>query len=1256
MQIGQKSFRKRKRDISKNEKKLTKFAIDMNKKNSKIKLILIKEGFYMERKNSIISAIIITVTIALVMAVNFTNVGIFAADSKILNVIGNREGDETYKITNLDPQKTIWKIVSYDSMEDTAVPNYDEAIYCLTPEQGFGSETSAVPGKKQYDVSFDMKDLSKIDEKYLQLFGDTTNDETFNTIYNSLLWIIDNMYLPKQLPENQKEIAKEILYKKAGIEDSKLTDNDIEVVQQLAIWYFTSTNDKYHFEPDNFPSIAINDTAIEEIGKPLTSDGIQRYEDMKLLYTYFVTSAKENASSYGTENTRNLATPVVKVTNPTSTNLTLHTIEGVEYSIAGPYTFTETTGTKLPYILEGKVLNQINEPIEEYKLLDENKQILGDTKVTENLLGKEFYIAIPKANTDVTEIKLEIEVKYFKTKATVWTNASNYATEQLVVVVEREPKKEFDLALRKFITKIDDKNITSRVPNVDVTGLKNGTATTAIYTHSKEPLLVKTGSKVTYTIRVYNEGQEDGYAKEITDNIPEGLKFLIDDPTNVEYMWKLSNDGTKITTNYLAKETDEDNLIKGFNKEIMGTLDYKDVKVVFEVIEPNTSDKILTNIAEISEDTDKDGNDVTDRDSTPNNSNENEDDLDKEHVKLEDLRRFDLALRKFVTKVNNQEVLPSREPKVDVSGLVDGTKTTATYTHTKTPVGVQTNDIVIYTIRVYNEGDIDGYAEEIKDYIPTGLEFIKPEDSSINSKYQWKLSEDGKEITTTYLSEANSNKESTNKEENFLIKAFDKTADNPSLDYRDVQVEMKVIAANSTEGTLRNIAEISKDSNEDSDSTPDNVNTDKYTPPADNSEYQEDDDDYEDLKMKYFDLALRKFITKVNEEEITTRYPEVSLGEDGKLIYTHSKDPILVANNDIVIYTIRVYNEGKVDGYAKEVTDDIPLGLNYLPEHEINKKYNWKLSEDGKKVSTNYLSKEASDERKEDNLIKAFDATKPITEEDGNRNPDYREIQIAFKITEKNLNTDRIIINTAEITEDSDKDGNDIIDEDSTPNNGVEDEDDIDKEYLQVKYFDLSLLKWVSKVYLTEDGKTTITDTGHTGLEKPEPIVKVDLDRKKIDKVVVKFGYKIKITNEGQIAGYATEISDYIPDGLKFVKEDNPDWEEIDGKIITTKLANTLLQPGESATVEVILTWVNDSENMGVKVNVAEISKDDNENNAEDIDSTPNNQKEGEDDIDDAPVMLAVKTGSEPIYIELATIILAMLGTGIYLIKKYVLD
>ena len=126
------------------------------------------------------------------------------------------------------------------------------------------------------------------------------------------------------------------------------------------------------------------------------------------------------------------------------------------------------------------------------------------------------------------------------------------------------------------------------------------------------------------------------------------------------------------------------------------------------------------------------------------------------------------------------------------------------------------------------------------------------------------------------------------------------------------------------------------------------MNTDHYTPPDDNSKYQEDDDDYEQLKLQYFDLALRKFITNVNGEEITDRVPEVSLTEDGKLVYTHTKEPVLVANNNIVVYTIRVYNEGKMAGYAKEITDDIPNGLSYLPEHEINKKYEWNLSEDGK--------------------------------------------------------------------------------------------------------------------------------------------------------------------------------------------------------------------------------------------------------------------------------------------------------------------
>ena len=60
--------------------------------------------------------------------------------------------------------------------------------------------------------------------------------------------------------------------------------------------------------------------------------------------------------------------------------------------------------------------------------------------------------------------------------------------------------KPFDLALRKFITKINGVELTgkdSRIPRVDLTPLISGTGTTAIYEHTKNPIIVNTGDKVT---------------------------------------------------------------------------------------------------------------------------------------------------------------------------------------------------------------------------------------------------------------------------------------------------------------------------------------------------------------------------------------------------------------------------------------------------------------------------------------------------------------------------------------------------------------------------------------------------------------------------------------------------------------------------------------------------------------------------------------------------------------------------------------
>ena len=570
-------------------------------------------------------------------------------------------------------------------------------------------------------------------------------------------------------------------------------------------------------------------------------------------------------------------------------------------------------------------------------------------------------------------------------------------------------------------------------------------------------------------------------------------------------------------------------------------------------------------------------------------------------------------------------------------------------------------DVVEYTIRVYNEGSIDGYTNQIVDKLPEELEFLPEHETNI--QYEWQVSEDGRTVTTDYLSKA---KETTSRQN--LLKAFDGT----TLSYKDVKIACRVKDTAEFGKKLTNLAEITEakdsDGNDviDRDSETNNVQVPSdeelpnYKDDEINNEYipgQEDDDDFEKVRVVYFDLALRKFITAVDDQEVTTRIPSLSIGEDGNIKYDHTKDPVEVENGDVVTYTIRIYNEGLIDGYATEVKDDIPDGLRFLPDNPVNREYRWQESEDGQSVTTDYLSK-AQEENDGDNLIKAYDPEKGLTE----NNPDYRDVQIAFQVTEPNT-SDRILVNTAEIADDSDSSGDPIDDIDSTPDNNNEwnEEDDLDKEFVKVKYFDLALKKWVSKaIIIDEDGTQTVQETGHTGDEDPEPPAKVDLGRRDINKVTVKFEFQIKITNEGEIAGYAKEITDYIPEGLRFVQEDNPDWytrEPLNGRerVATKLLENTLLQPGESATVSILLTWINSEDNMGLKTNIAEISQDYNDSNTPDIDSVPDNFKEDEDDIDDAPVMLTVALGDAKLYIGIVALVVIALGGGVFIIKKYVI-
>ena len=1222
-----------------------------------------------------------------------------------------------YRINN--GNKKVWKVIVYEN--DGTTMNFDNTIYCLKAEKGF---YTATPNsfKQTYDKMVDFADKASLVPAIFE------NDD----YYYAATWILDHAYIPYyaksgdsvEVQAQKTEQAaqdREDLLNASGMSDSlkqELTDDDIDVVQQMALWYFTNTKanenaDIYHVDYAGEPSFQPVAIAEKGVGSYTTIEDVNqtRAYAMEKLYQYMVKTAKstENIEYYKTHNGK-VEEPI---TLATEVNPTVE-LDGGNY-IVGPYKINKNND--LPFELNAKFTDQDGTDLNgKYTLLNSSKQAVSQGTTIKDLVGQSFYISIPSSNIDdITKIKFSYTGSYRTSSKGFWTTTQNPDTVQPLVAVEKQEtplsgekevgvaKREFDLSLRKFISEVNGKEI-NREPTVDVSNLNKNIdgakVTTATYNHNKKPVAVKPGDVVTYTIRVYNEGELDGYVGEITDYLPAELEFINDVENypeetdfNAGYGWKIDASNNRvIKTNKLAysseaadRDQNASNLIKAYNGT---TLDYKEVKVKCKVKNSTESLKKITNLAQITQETDSKGGAVTDRDSVPNgnftlpsdtdlptykddeiNSGKQyipgqEDDDDFEKVIIQE---FDLALRKFISGKNGTTLI-GREPSVDVTNLANGTATTATYNHPKKAVDMARGDVVEYTIRVYNEGSIDGYANKIVDKLPAELEFL-PENET-NIQYGWQVSEDGRTVTTDYLSEARGGipvSTATTSNQN-LIKAFDGT----TLSYKDVKIVCKVKDTAEFGKKLTNLAEITeakdsegndvidRDSETNNMQVPSDEELPNYKDDEINNEYvpgQEDDGDFEKVRVVYFDLALRKFITAVDDQEITTRIPQLSIGEDGNIKYDHTKDPVEVENGDVVTYTIRIYNEGLIDGYATEVKDDIPDGLKFLPDNPINREYRWQESEDGQSVTTDYLAK-AQEENDGDNLIKAYDPEKGLTE----NNPDYRDVKIAFQVTEPNT-SDRILVNTAEIADDSDSSGDPIDDIDSTPDNNNEwnEEDDLDKEFVKVKYFDLALKKWVSKAIIIDaDGTQTVQETGHTGDEDPEPPAKVDLGRRDINKVTVKFEFQIKITNEGEIAGYAKEITDYIPEGLRFVQEDNPDWytrEPLNGRerVATKLLENTLLQPGESATVSILLTWINGQDNMGLKTNIAEISQDYNDSNTPDIDSVPDNFKEDEDDIDDAPVMLTVALGDAKLYIGIAALVVIALGGGVFIIKKYVI-
>ena len=373
-------------------------------------------------------------------------------EQKWLGISEKRESGNSYK-WNVDTTgngKKVWKIATYPS-GDIDLRNYEDLYYCLNAKMGFGLNNGEMAeGKKdEYTTSIDMLDtLSKevISGKSEGKIGEN---------YNKVLWILSNAYVPGQTTQEEKaQLLKNALEyvksdntrfdKLSGILpnrivnsvisenmlDSKeainLTDDDIDVVQQMAIWYYTNSDDPaYHLESGVLPKIYLNDEQLSNQGEDyyieytgnIKSGRIREWK-MNALFMYLIDNADK------AEEIQNL-TPTISLDNKDA--VIEETNKGY---IVGPFKF-EGTNTELIKSLEATVSPS------SYTLLDKDKKAVSENDFSK-VIGTSFYIQILKEDT---KVQISLKAKYDKKTLTYSTNLNDYKNTQPVVLIKNEEKE-----------------------------------------------------------------------------------------------------------------------------------------------------------------------------------------------------------------------------------------------------------------------------------------------------------------------------------------------------------------------------------------------------------------------------------------------------------------------------------------------------------------------------------------------------------------------------------------------------------------------------------------------------------------------------------------------------------------------------------------------------------------------------------------------------------------------------------------------
>lgn len=211
--------------------------------------------------------------------------------------------------------------------------------------------------------------------------------------------------------------------------------------------------------------------------------------------------------------------------------------------------------------------------------------------------------------------------------------------------------------------------------------------------------------------------------------------------------------------------------------------------------------------------------------------------------------------------------------------------------------------------------------------------------------------------------------------------------------YEDIQIAFKVSDFREKNKKLENVVKI-EECKDQYDNVVENIATEK---------------DNTIIKVKYFDLALRQNINRIQVYENGKLTKDNSLNNPG-MFKVEIKQKNIEQTVVKVCYDIFVTNEGEIPGYAKEIKDIIPSG--FEAKQEENEQ--WVINDNGELV-TNQL---------ENTLINPGE-TKKVT------------VTLTWKNAEGGLG---VFENIAEISKDYNL--SETLDVDSLPNNNDKNEDD----------------------------------------------------------------------------------------------------------------------------------------------------------------------------------------------------------------------